>query len=152
MPHEPSEKLILYIEKKLKELSIESIRFSNMNDDVNQDNLDAVIIDKVGILADSYEFSSISYIGCGFGKGVHNVMEPAIYGNLICFGPNYQILDEAIELVNQKLAIPIHNSNELTDILDLISSKKILEQYKNNLKKYISTKQNIAGKILRDIL
>ena len=49
------------------------------------DNLDAVIIDKVGILADAYQFSSISYIGCGFGKGVHNVMEPAIYGNLICF-------------------------------------------------------------------
>ena len=79
-------------------------------------------------------------------------MEPAIYGNLICFGPNYQILDEAIELVNQKLAIPIHNSNELTDILDLISNQKILEENKNNLKKFISTKQNIAGKILRDIL
>ena len=152
VPHEPSEKLILFIEKKLKELSLESIRFSNMSNDVNQNNLDAVIIDKVGILADAYQFSSISYIGCGFGKGVHNVMEPAIYGNLICFGPNYQILDEAIELVNQKLAIPIHNSNELTDILDLISSQKILEQYKNNMKKYISTKQNIAGKILRDIL
>ena len=83
---------------------------------------------------------------------MHNVMEPAIYGNLICFGPNYQILDEAIELVNQKLAIPIHNSNELTDILDLISNQKILEENKNNLKKFISTKQNIAGKILRDIL
>ena len=49
-------------------------------------------------------------------KGVHNVMEPAIYGNLICFGPNYQILEEAIELVNEKLAISINNSNELTNI------------------------------------
>ena len=79
-------------------------------------------------------------------------MEPAIYGNLICFGPNYQILEEAIELVNEKLAISINNSNELTDILDLISDQKILEKYKNNLKKFISTKQNIAGQILRDML
>ena len=152
VPHEPDEKLIVYIERKLKELSIDYVRFSNMTDNLNQDNLDAIIIDKVGILADAYQFSSISYIGCGFGKGVHNVMEPAIYGNLICFGPNYQILDEAIELVNEKLAIPINNSNELTNVLDLISEEDTLEQYKNGLKKFINKKQNISNQILRDIL
>ena len=119
---------------------------------MNQNNLDAIIIDKVGILADAYQFSSISYVGCGFGKGVHNVMEPAIYGNLLCFGPNYQILDEAIELVNEKLAIPINNSNELTKVLDLISDVDTLEKYKNGLKKFISKKQNISNQILRDIL
>ena len=152
VPHEPDEKLIINIEKKLKELSIDSIRFSNMTDNLNQDNLDAIIIDKVGVLADAYQFSSISYIGCGFGKGVHNVMEPAIYGNLICFGPNYQILEEAIELVNEKLAISINNSNELTKVLDLISDVDTLEKYKNGLKKFISKKQNISNQILRDML
>tara|TARA_Y100000996_G_scaffold250372_1_gene196926 strand:+ start:72 stop:1304 length:1233 start_codon:yes stop_codon:yes gene_type:complete len=152
VPHEPDEKFIINIERKLKELSIDCVRFSNMTDNLNQDNLDAIIIDKVGILADAYQFSSISYIGCGFGKGVHNVMEPAIYGNLICFGPNYQILDEAIELVNEKLAIPINNSNELTKVLDLIFKEDTLEQHKNDLKKFISKKQNISNQILRDIL
>ena len=152
VPHEPDEKLIVYIERKLKELSLDCVRFSNMTDNLNQDNLDAIIIDKVGILADAYQFSSISYIGCGFGKGVHNVMEPAIYGNLICFGPNYQILEEAIELVNEKLAISINNSNELTKVLDLISDMDTLEKYKNGLKKFISKKQNISSQILRDML
>jgi len=152
VPHEPDEKLIVYIERKLKELSLDCVRFSNMTDNLNQDNLDAIIIDKVGILADAYQFSSISYIGCGFGKGVHNVMEPAIYGNLICFGPNYQILDEAIELVNEKLAKPITNSNELTKVLDLISDVDTLEQNKSRLKKFMSKKQNISNQILRDIL
>ena len=79
-------------------------------------------------------------------------MEPAIYGNLICFGPNYQILEEAIELVNEKLAISINNSNELTKVLDLISDMDTLEKYKNGLKKFISKKQNISNQILRDIL
>ena len=79
-------------------------------------------------------------------------MEPAIYGNLICFGPNYQILDEAIELVNEKLAKPITNSNELTKVLDLISDVDTLEQNKSRLKKFMSKKQNISNQILRDIL
>ena len=74
------------------------------------------------------------------------------FGNLICFGPNYQILDEAIELVNEKLAKPITNSNELTKVLDLISDVDTLEQNKSRLKKFMSKKQNISNQILRDIL
>ena len=100
VPHEPDERIILKIEKKLVELKIKSSRFSSIDYDDNQ--IGALIIDKIGILAEAYNLSSISYIGCGFSKGVHNVIEPAIYGNIICFGPNYEIQNEPIELVENK--------------------------------------------------
>ena len=106
---------MLDIERQLMELKIRSSRFTNI--DYNDNKIDALIIDKIGILAEAYKFSSISYIGCGFGKGVHNVIEPAIYGNLICFGPKYDILNEAIEMVEKKLAYVINNSDELIEIL-----------------------------------
>ena len=63
-----------------------------------------------------------------------------------------EILEEAIELVNEKLAISVNNSNELTKVLDLIFKEDPLEQHKNDLKKFISKKQNISNQILRDIL
>ena len=132
------------------ELKIKSSRFSSIDYDDNQ--IGALIIDKIGILAEAYNLSSISYIGCGFSKGVHNVIEPAIYGNIICFGPNYEILNEAIELVENKLAIPINNSNELSNVLKFINENMKLDEYKNKLKKYFNTKSDFSKKIIEDIL
>ena len=99
VPHEPDNKMIARIERKLMELSISSIRFSSMDKTMDENKFGAVIIDTVGILAESYKFSTISYIGCGFSKGVHNVIEPAIYGNIICFGPNYDILNDKSKII-----------------------------------------------------
>ena len=132
------------------ELKIRSSRFSSI--DYDDYAIGALIIDKIGILAEAYNLSSISYIGCGFSKGVHNVIEPAIYGNIICFGPNYEILNEAIELVENKLAIPINNSSELSNVLKFINENMKLDEYKNKLKKYFNTKSDFSKKIIEDIL
>jgi len=151
VPHEPDNKMIAIIERKLMELSISSIRFSSMDKTIDENKFGAVIIDKVGILAESYKFSTISYIGCGFSKGVHNVVEPAIYENIICFGPNYEILNEAIELVQRKLAYPINNSTELSSILKLISDDKKIDEYRVKLNKYLFDQSKFSKKIIGEI-
>lgn len=151
VPHEPDNKMIARIERKLMELSISSIRFSSMDKTIDENKFGAVIIDTVGILAESYKFSTISYIGCGFSKGVHNVIEPAIYGNIICFGPNYDILNEAVELVNKKLAYPINNSTELSSILKLINDNKKNDEYKIKLNKYLHDQTKFSDKIIGEI-
>ena len=150
VPHEPTEEFMLDIERQLMELKIRSSRFTNI--DYNDNKIDALIIDKIGILAEAYKFSSISYIGCGFGKGVHNVIEPAIYGNMICFGPNYEILNEAIELVDNKLASSINNANELSSVLKFINEDDELNKRKNEMKKYLKTKSKFSDEIIKDIL
>ena len=150
VPHEIDEKLILNIELKLKELNIESCRYSNM--DKMKNNINAIIIDRVGILAELYKYSKIAYIGCGFSKGVHNVIEPAIYGNLICFGPNYYILQEAEEMVESNLAFPVKSSKELLHILNYISDENYLNNISLSLKKYINIKKTSAMRIIDDIL
>ena len=151
VPHEPNTKMISIIERKLMELSISSIRFSNMRKSIDENKFGAIIIDKVGILAESYKFSTISYIGCGFSKGVHNVVEPAIYGNIICFGPNYEILNEAVELVNRKLAFPVNNSEELSGTLKLINENDQIDKYKIKLNKYLLDQSKFSEKIVGDI-
>ena len=84
-------------------------------------------------------------------KGVHNVVEPAIYGNIICFGPNYEILNEAVELVNRKLAFPVNNSEELSGTLKLINENDQIDKYKIKLNKYLLDQSKFSEKIVGDI-
>ena len=149
VPHEPSDKFISDIEKKLDHIKIKSLLLSNAEDETNRD---ALIIDKVGILADIYKYSLISYIGCGFGRGVHNVIEPAIYGNIICFGPNYHILNEATEMITNELAYLINNSSDLFNVIELIKEDNKLEQHSKNIKEYLETKFDASSIIIKQIL
>ena len=99
-----------------------------------------------------YKYSIISYIGCGFRKGVHNVIEPAAYGNLICFGPNYHILNEAIEMVDNNLAYVVNTADELGNILNNIFKEDYLKQQSILIKNYINSKSLSSNKIINEIL
>ena len=146
VPHEPSEDIIKKIENNLDQLNISSARYSNLNEIGNNN---AIIVDSVGILADLYKFSSIAYIGCGFGKGVHNVIEPAVYGNVVCFGPNYHILSEAIEMIENNIAHVINNSDDLKEILLMID--KNLDQKSSEAKDYVFSKSNLSQTVISKI-
>lgn len=152
VPHELESNILSNIEYKLKELGMESMRYSNMNkNNMKLSYNKAIIVDSIGILADLYRYSSIAYIGCGFSKGVHNVAEPAIYGNTICFGPKFDILNEAIEMVDQSIAYSINNKDELTDILSMVFNKEKLNQNAKKVQKYIELKLNVTKIIINEI-
>ena len=55
-------------------------------------------------------------------------------------------------MVENKLAIPINNSNELSNVLKFINENMKLDEYKNKLKKYFNTKSDFSKKIIEDIL
>ena len=58
-----------------------------------------LIIDNIGMLSSLYRYATVAYIGGGFGKGIHNTLEAAIFGCPVCFGPNYHKFQEARELI-----------------------------------------------------
>ena len=77
-----------------------------------------LIIDNVGMLSRLYRYADITYVGGGFGAdGVHNVLEAAVYGKPVIFGPEYTKYVEAIGLVDSGGGIPIQNALELESIL-----------------------------------
>ncbi|HEX2683340.1 MAG TPA: 3-deoxy-D-manno-octulosonic acid transferase, partial [Ferruginibacter sp.] len=60
-----------------------------------------LIIDNVGMLSRLYKYATIAYVGGGFGgDGVHNVLEAAVYGKPVVFGPVYDKFDEVTGLLN----------------------------------------------------
>jgi 3-deoxy-D-manno-octulosonic-acid transferase len=75
-----------------------------------------VIIDRIGLLSSLYRIGNIAYVGGGFGAGIHNVLEAAVYGVPIIFGPRHQKFQEAIDLIEKKAAFTFRSSNELKSI------------------------------------
>ncbi len=77
-----------------------------------------LIIDNIGFLSSIYRYGNVAYIGGGFGKGIHNILEPAVYGMPVVFGPRFHKFREAVELVREKGAFPVNSYNELKKIFD----------------------------------
>ena len=71
-----------------------------------------LVINEVGFLAGIYAKACFVYIGGGFGKGIHNILEPAVYGIPVMFGPHYQSFPEAEELIGQGACFSIHGRED----------------------------------------
>jgi 3-deoxy-D-manno-octulosonic-acid transferase len=80
-----------------------------------------LIVDCVGLLSKLYRYYTISYIGGGFGgDGVHNVLEAAVYGRPVVFGPVYEKYIEAVQLIESGGGFSIENALELENRFDLL--------------------------------
>lgn len=114
VPHEVDERTLRRNEERL--LS-RGLRCSRLSDVGSAGAPPVILVDKVGILPEIYAHGTIAYIGGGFGAGVHSVIEPAAHGCVTTFGPNIDILEEAVEICSQGLATPITDAGELHDLL-----------------------------------
>lgn len=97
VPHEPTEEALEAIEKQLP-FKTKSIRFSLLND-YSRERI--IIVDSIGILMALYQYADIAYVGGSFRQGVHNVLEPAVYGIPVVYGPRHTNSQEAQELLRR---------------------------------------------------
>ena len=90
----------------VNELTNESARFLLQRAQV-------MVIDTIGLLSSAYRFGHVAYIGGGFGVGIHNTIEAAVYGMPVVFGPNYTHFREAEGLIEAGAARSIKKYSEL---------------------------------------
>lgn len=83
-------------------------------------NKQVLIIDTIGLLSSIYKYADLAYIGGGFGVGIHNTLEAAIFGMPIVFGPNYLKFNEATSMVRLGIAVPVTDYSSLQSILDIL--------------------------------
>ena len=84
-----------------------------------------LIIDNIGMLSSIYHYGNVAYIGGGFGKGIHNILEPAVYGMPVVFGPRYFKFREAVELVKEGGAFSVTSFEELKTVFDMLKEEKV---------------------------
>ena len=147
VPHEPTPSIIETIKNNL---DIHGLRYC-LHTEQDNDEYDCLIVDTIGILPELYSYSKMAYIGCGFGEGVHSVIEPAVYSNMICFGPNYHILNEAEDLVNKGLATVINNAEDLCELYKHTFNDNIVKQNSERISSYICKKVGNINGIIKEI-
>ena len=108
-----------------------------------------LIIDNIGMLSSLYRYGTVCYVGGGFGDdGVHNVLEAAVYGKPVVFGPVYEKYREALELVNAGGGFPVSSALELEQTLaDLINNPAPGEL----AGKYVYSNSGATSKILSQL-
>ncbi|MBK7347154.1 MAG: 3-deoxy-D-manno-octulosonic acid transferase [Chitinophagaceae bacterium] len=109
-----------------------------------------LVIDNIGMLSRLYKYAHITYVGGGFGDdGLHNILEAAVYGKPVIFGPNYEKFPEATDLIAYGGAISVENTLELEKVLNnLITSDELREGYAAKAKLFIYNNKGATEKII----
>ena len=77
-----------------------------------------LIVDTIGILSSLYQYGQVAYIGGGFGSGIHNILEAAVWSMPVVFGPNYKKFKEAKDLIAISGAYSINTYRQLEDLIN----------------------------------
>ena len=143
-PHEIDEERIADVKKLFKS----SILFSQLKE--TKRDAQVIIIDNIGMLSTLYQLADVAYIGGGFNdSGIHNILEAAVFGKPIIFGPVYEKFAEAKQLVEMKGAFSIANALELERLLDaLIKDDNFLTTTGAICKKFVYEQAGATNKIM----
>jgi len=146
-PHEIDKQNIERLEKLF---NISHVRFSEF-DETSADSR-VLIIDNIGMLSSAYKYAYIAAIGGGFGKGIHNVLEPACWGIPVMFGPRHEKFKEAVDLINKNGAITFDSFEKFSFALDKwLTDEKFYLRSAKITADYIDENKGATDKIMREI-
>lgn len=119
VPHEPEENYLEELAGELNQNGIDFIKYSELKKGEISDKR-IIMVNTVGILAELYAYADIAFVGGSFVPGVHNVMEPAVIGIPVIFGPKHENSFEALQLVKKGGAFTVENSDEFYRTVDML--------------------------------
>lgn len=157
VPHELDEKHLHFIfqlfQGKIIRLSAVCQSFVSRLSAASQQNIlqhaQVLVVDEMGLLSSLYRFGQVAYIGGGFGVGIHNTIEAAVYGVPVIFGPNYEHFREAKGLIAAGAARSIKKYSELEAALDTALENH--ETIGAKAAEYVESERGATAKIYEQI-
>lgn len=145
-PHEIGEKHISEIEKGI---SRKYIRYSDAEKD-NVAEYDILILNTIGHLASAYSYGKIAYVGGGFSGNLHNILEPAVFGLPVLFGPKHTRFPEAQQFIDGGFGFSVSTTEQLRKKIDLIESNhsEISEKEKDFVEKNVGASKRIYSIVI----
>lgn len=147
-PHEPT---LLHLEKIENEFAgkLKTIRFSHLN---NYSDERVIIVDSIGILLTLYTYADVAYVGGSFKQNIHNVLEAAVYGTPVLFGPKIENSQEAKKLAEVGGGIIVNNKRQAYKNLRKLFSDESLKKHAGNISaEYVQSNIGATQKILDTI-
>ncbi len=148
-PHVVDENHIREIEQKFK--AFNPLLFTQFDESGTAPSR-VLIINTTGLLAYAYRYATFSYVGGGFGAGIHNLLEPVTYGHPVIFGPNYHKFREAHDLIKVGCGFPVENKTEALEIVsNLLEDKEKLMLLSGKAKEFVTKNIGATGIIMEKI-
>jgi 3-deoxy-D-manno-octulosonic-acid transferase len=141
-PHETSEINVNRICKQ----SGDAVRYSQITP--SDSGAKCLVIDNIGLLNTLYRYGTVAYIGGGFGKGIHNTLEPAAFGLPIIFGPKYEKFEEARQFVTRGGAFRVSNAEELAVILGKLRDPVFYQKASEAVMGYLEESRGATIKVM----
>lgn len=149
-PHETDIENIRDLQKEFPHSILYSELVAKDNKDHLPEDINTLIIDNIGMLSRLYHYADITYVGGGFGEdGLHNILEAAVYGKPVFFGPVYDDHYEAVDMEAAGGAISVENALELEENLNkLWNETELLHQKGEAAKQYVHENAGATEHIL----
>ena len=116
---------------------------------LNLRHVDVLVVDTVGLLSKLYRYGQVAYVGGGFGVGIHNTLEPAVYGMPVLFGPNHAHFREALGLLATGAGFAVKDYATFEAAIDNALTHH--EEYGAKAKAYIASEVGATEKICGEI-
>lgn len=147
-PHEINPEKINLLSDKFKS---DTILWSHVKDNEDLSAYRILIIDQIGMLSNLYRYGSIAFIGGGFGRGIHNLLEAVVYGIPVCFGPNFQKFNEANELIREKAGFSVRSYDEFKDTVKLLMEEAVMKETQQRAMNYVQSNLGATDKIYEQL-
>jgi 3-deoxy-D-manno-octulosonic-acid transferase len=149
VPHEPTVEYLQQLESNLAGKTA-FIRFSALNEYAGER---VIIVDRVGILLTLYGSAHVAYIGGSFHQGIHNILEAAVFGIPVLFGPRHQNSQEPLMLVERGGGFVVSNSAELRRTLGhLLSDECARKETGKRAEQFVLSNTGATERILSHLM
>lgn len=148
-PHVICEDHLAYI---LDKLQMKAVRYTQATEQ-SAAEARCLIIDCFGLLSTIYRYGEIAYVGGGFGVGIHNVPEAAVWGVPVLFGPNNKRFQEAQDLLACKGSFEVTDYDSFNTIISrLISDDKFRHQCGEASANYVKSRSGATDIIMKSVV
>ncbi len=127
------------------------VKYSELSDPKSAPkDAQVMIIDTIGLLSKLYKYATVSYVGGGFGNGIHNLLEAIVFGKPVVFGPNHKKFKEALDLLYLGIGFTINDYQGLDKELSrLINDSQLRKEIEYKALRYIYNNTGATEKILK---
>lgn len=140
-----------HLKQILSKLQRKAVRYTQATVESAKD-AECLIIDCFGLLSSIYHYADVTYVGGGFGVGIHNVLEAAVWEKPVIFGPNNKNFQEAQGLRKSGGGFEIKDYGEFVGIMQRFErNPDFLESCSKAAGEYVESLAGATGKILSEV-
>lgn len=149
-PHEITEGHLRSIEKKFD--GRQPLRYSQAEKSGIPNSSSMLVIDHIGSLAKLYHYGTICYVGGGFGDGIHNILEAAVHGKPVLFGPRHSKFPESDALIHAGGAFEVRTASELAEKIHFwIQDPRLLQMAGMVSREYVLRNSGATNRVYHEI-